>query len=199
MPAPPTSPATTRPPETARGNPANLRVAAQRKHHAAPQPADTAVETITTSGGPISFPGLARAVARLEAALATAQGENLELRRRLGRSAPGRQLGDPKRREPQAGDFIEPAPPAHGAVWLVVAVSVFMLAVTAATRRRRMARTARRTVDRITPRHGRIRRPLSRSRPRAGSRARTRSVAVRHRPARPRSRRRLGVARARWA
>jgi len=54
-------------------------------------------------------------IARLEAALATAQGENLELRRRLGRSAPERQLGDPKRREPQAGDFIEPAPPARGA------------------------------------------------------------------------------------
>jgi len=132
-----------------RGNPENLRAAAQRKREGATHRAETALDTLTASGDPITFRGLAKAagvsidflyrsalrarveqlraeqqrtpptrqepkadqlpsqsnvvraltaqlaevkrhhrdeLARLEAALASAQGENLELRRRLGRS-----------------------------------------------------------------------------------------------------------------
>jgi len=135
----------------ARGNPENLRAAAQRKHQAATERAQTALDTMIASDKPITFRGLAKVagvsidflyrsplrvrveqlradqqrtpreraqsapaadqlasqsnvvraltaqlaelkrhhraeLARLEAALAAAQGENLELRRRLGRS-----------------------------------------------------------------------------------------------------------------
>ena len=135
----------------ARGNPDNLRAAAQRKRQAATERAQTALETMIASGEPITFRGLAKTagvstdflyrsplrarveqlratqqqnppaprepevepapsqsnvvraltaqlaelrrhhraeIARLEAALAAAQGENLALRRRLGRSTP---------------------------------------------------------------------------------------------------------------
>jgi hypothetical protein len=53
-------------------------------------------------------------IARLEAALAAAQGENLELRRRLGRSASARSVELPQR-DPDAAELTEPAPPARGA------------------------------------------------------------------------------------
>ena len=53
-------------------------------------------------------------LARLEAALAAAQGENLELRRRLGRSASTRSVELPQR-DPDAAELTEPAPPARGA------------------------------------------------------------------------------------
>ena len=130
-----------------RGNPDNLRAAAQRKRHAAIERAQTALDALITAGEPITFRGLAKTagvsidflyrsplrarveqlradqqrtppppapeiepprsqsnvaraltgqlaelkrhhraeIARLEAALAAAQGENLELRRQLGR------------------------------------------------------------------------------------------------------------------
>jgi Family of unknown function (DUF6262) len=133
-----------------RGNPDNLRAAAQRKREAATQRAETALDALSASGEAITFRGLSRAagvsidflyrsplrarveqlradqqhtppapretdareplpqsnvvralttqltelkrhhraeIARLETALAAAQGENLELRRRLGRPA----------------------------------------------------------------------------------------------------------------
>jgi hypothetical protein len=134
----------------ARGNPDNLRAAAQRKRQAATQRAQTALDALISAGEPITFRGLAKAagvsidflyrsplrarveqlraeqqrtprrgtepqpeadppasqsnvvrtltaqladlkrhhraeIARLEAALAAAQGENLQLRRQLGR------------------------------------------------------------------------------------------------------------------
>ena len=132
----------------ARGNPENLRAAAQRKRHAAATRAETALNALTNSGEPITFRGLAKAagvsidflyrsplrarieqlradqqrtppprrepddrpptsqsnvvraltaqlaelkrhhhaeITRLETALAAAQGENLQLRRQLGR------------------------------------------------------------------------------------------------------------------
>jgi hypothetical protein len=53
-------------------------------------------------------------LARLEAALAAAQGENLELRRRLGRSASTRSVELPQR-DPDAAELTEPAPPTRGA------------------------------------------------------------------------------------
>jgi hypothetical protein len=159
-----------------RGNPDNLRAAAQRKREAATQRAETALDQLTASGEPITFRGLAKKagvsidflyrsplrarveqlragqqrvlpapsdpgpdqpasqsnvvraltaqltelkrhhraeIARLETALAAAQGENLELRRRLGRSAPANAT-EPTR-APEPGEFIEPAPPARGA------------------------------------------------------------------------------------
>gem|GEM_PF-599181 len=161
-----------------RGNPDNLRAAAERKHQAAAQRAETALDALTASGGPITFRGLAKAagvsidflyrsplrarieqlradqqrtppvrtepepdqppsqsnviraltaqlaelkrhhraeIARLEAALAAAQGENLELRRRLGRSASTPRPTELPERESDAGELIEPAPPARGA------------------------------------------------------------------------------------
>jgi hypothetical protein len=130
----------------ARGNPDNLRAAAQRKRQAATQRAETALDALISTGEPITFRGLAKTagvsidflyrsplrarveqlradqqrtpprateldapasqsnvvrtltaqlaglkrhhraeIARLEAALAAAQGENLQLRRQLGR------------------------------------------------------------------------------------------------------------------
>jgi hypothetical protein len=162
----------------ARGNPENLRAAAQRKHHAATQRAETALEGLIAGGEPITLRGLAKTagvsidflyrsplrarveqlrarqqrtppvraepeadqppsqsnvvraltaqlaelkrhhrgeIARLEAALAAAQGENLELRRRLGRSAPTTRQSELPEREPDAGELIEPATPARGA------------------------------------------------------------------------------------
>lgn len=54
-------------------------------------------------------------ITRLEAALAAAQGENLELRRRLGRSASTRPVALPER-DPDAAVLPEPAPPARGLV-----------------------------------------------------------------------------------
>jgi hypothetical protein len=165
----------------ARGNPENLRAAAQRKHHAATQRAETALEALIAGGEPITFRGLAKTagvsidflyrsplrarveqlradqqrtpairaepepeadqppsqsnivraltaqlaerkrhhraeIARLEAALAAAQGENLELRRRLGRWAPlGASAAELPGRDPDTGELIEPAPPARGA------------------------------------------------------------------------------------
>jgi hypothetical protein len=136
----------------ARGNPDNLRAAAQRKRQAATQRAETALDALIKTGEPITFRGLAKTagvsidflyrsplrarveqlradqqrtprraterppeadpaasqsnvvrtltaqladlkrhhraeIARLEAALAAAQGENLGLRRELGRQA----------------------------------------------------------------------------------------------------------------
>ena len=53
-------------------------------------------------------------IARLEAALAAAQGENLELRRRLGRSTSTRPAALPER-DPDAAALIEPAPAARDA------------------------------------------------------------------------------------
>jgi hypothetical protein len=53
-------------------------------------------------------------IARLEAALAAAQGENLELRRRLGRSPSTRSVELPQR-DPEAAELTEPGPPARGA------------------------------------------------------------------------------------
>jgi len=162
-----------------RGNADNLRAAAQRKHHAATQRAETALERMIASGAPITFRGLAKTagvsidflyrsplrarveqlraeqqrtpparsapevepaqppsqsnvvraltaqlaelkrhhraeIARLEAALAAAQGENLELRRRLGRSASTRSVERPQQ-DPDAAELTEPAPPARGA------------------------------------------------------------------------------------
>jgi hypothetical protein len=159
-----------------RGNPDNLRAAAQRKRKAATQRAETALDQLTASGEPITFRGLSRAagvsidflyrsplrtrveqlranqqhtppapretdpgqpasqsnvvraltaqlaelkrhhraeIARLETALAAAQGENLELRRRLGRSAPAN-VSEPMKAS-ESGELIEPAPPARGA------------------------------------------------------------------------------------
>jgi len=134
----------------ARGNPENLRAAAQRKHQAATERAQTTLDALITAGEPITFRALAKTagvsidflyrsplrarveqvradqqrsppvrvepdtelnqpptqsnvvraltaqlaelkrhhraeIAPLEAALAAAQGENLELRRQLGR------------------------------------------------------------------------------------------------------------------
>jgi hypothetical protein len=133
----------------ARGNPENLRAAAQRKRQAATERAQSALDALITAGEPITFRGVAKAagvsidflyrsplrarveqlraeqqrtpvqarpvpdlneppsqsnvvraltaqlaelkrhhrteIARLEAALAAAQGENLELRRQLAR------------------------------------------------------------------------------------------------------------------
>ena len=54
-------------------------------------------------------------IAGLEAALAAAQGENLELRRRLGRSPSANRPPVLPEREADAGELIEPAPPALGA------------------------------------------------------------------------------------
>jgi hypothetical protein len=54
-------------------------------------------------------------IAGLEAALAAAQGENLELRRRLGRSPSANRPAELPEREADAGELIEPAPPALGA------------------------------------------------------------------------------------
>jgi hypothetical protein len=54
-------------------------------------------------------------IARLEAALATAQGENLELRRRLGRPGSASQPTELPERGAET-ELIEPAPPARGAV-----------------------------------------------------------------------------------
>jgi len=61
-----------------RGNAENLRLAAQRKRAAAIARADTALLALEHDG----------AVVTLETALAAAHGENLDLRRRLGRSMP---------------------------------------------------------------------------------------------------------------
>jgi hypothetical protein len=44
----------------ARGNPENLRAAAQRKHQAATQRAETALDQLIASGEPITFRGLAK-------------------------------------------------------------------------------------------------------------------------------------------
>jgi Family of unknown function (DUF6262) len=160
-----------------RGNADNLRAAAQRKHHAATQRAETALNAMIANGEPITFRALAKTagvsidflyrsslrarveqlraeqqrtpraprepevtqppsqsnvvralaaqltelkrhhraeLARLEAALAASQGENLELRRRLGRRAttPPAEL---PHRDAASDDFTEPAPPARGA------------------------------------------------------------------------------------
>ena len=54
-------------------------------------------------------------IARLEAALAAAQGENLELRRRLGRHRSTAPPAELPQRDPDAAELNEPAPPAHGA------------------------------------------------------------------------------------
>jgi Family of unknown function (DUF6262) len=43
----------------ARGNPENLRAAAQRKHQAATERAQTALDALITAGEPITFRGLA--------------------------------------------------------------------------------------------------------------------------------------------
>ena len=43
-----------------RGNPDNLRAAAQRKHQAATERAETALDALITSGEPITFRGLAK-------------------------------------------------------------------------------------------------------------------------------------------
>jgi len=162
----------------ARGNPDNLRAAAQRKRQAATERAETALETLIASGEPITFRGLSNTagvsfdflyrsplrarverlradqqrsppaprapeieqppsqsnvvralttqltelkrhhraeIARLEAALAAAQGENLELRRRLGRSPAANRPAALRERETDAGELIEPAPPARDA------------------------------------------------------------------------------------
>ena len=161
-----------------RGNPENLRAAAQRKRQAATHRAENALETLIASGGPITFRGLAKVagvsidflyrsplrarveqlrgdqqrtppttrdpepdaspsqsnivraltaqlaelkrrhraeITRLEAALAAAQGENLELRRRLGRSPSANHATDQPERDVDADELIEPAPPARGA------------------------------------------------------------------------------------
>jgi Family of unknown function (DUF6262) len=162
----------------ARGNPENLRVAAQRKRQAATQRAETALDALINGGEPITFRGLAKTagvsidflyrsplrarveqlranqqgrppaprqpepdqppsqsnvvraltaqlselkrhhraeLARLETALAAAQGENLELRRRLGRPASRAPSAGQPERDHDAGQLIEPAPPARGA------------------------------------------------------------------------------------
>jgi len=44
----------------ARGNPGNLRAAAQRKHQAATERAQTALDALITAGEPITFRGLAK-------------------------------------------------------------------------------------------------------------------------------------------
>jgi len=44
----------------ARGNPENLRAAAQRKHQAATERAQTALDALITAGEPITFRGLAK-------------------------------------------------------------------------------------------------------------------------------------------
>ena len=44
----------------ARGNPENLRAAAQRKHQAATERAQTALDVLITAGEPITFRGLAK-------------------------------------------------------------------------------------------------------------------------------------------
>jgi hypothetical protein len=163
-----------------RGNPENLRAAAQRKRQAATQRAETALDAMIATGEPITFRGLAKAagvsidflyrsplrghveqlradqqrtppgraesepeadqrasqsnvvraltaqltelkrhhraeIARLEAALAAAQGENLELRRRLGRSASATRPAELPERDQDADEVIEPAPPARDA------------------------------------------------------------------------------------
>jgi hypothetical protein len=161
-----------------RGNPENLRAAAQRKRQAATQRAETALDELIASGEPITFRGLAKAagvsidflyrspvrsraeqhraeqqrtppvraepeidqlptqsnvvrtltaqlaelkrhhrteIARLEAALAAAQGENLELRRRLGRQRPPAPPTELPERDQDAGGLTEPASPARGA------------------------------------------------------------------------------------
>jgi hypothetical protein len=162
----------------ARGNPDNLRAAAQRKRQAATQRAETALDTLIAGDEPITFRGLAKTagvsidflyrsplrarverlradqqrtppaprepaieqppsqsnvvralttqltelkrhhraeIARLDAALAAAQGENLELRRRLGRSPSTNRPAELPERETGAGELIEPAPPARDA------------------------------------------------------------------------------------
>ena len=162
----------------ARGNPENLRAAAQRKRQTATERAETALDTLITSGEPITFRGLAKTagvsidflyrsplrarveqlrgdqqrtppaphepetelpptqsnvvraltaqlaelkrrhraeITRLEAALAAAQGENLELRRRLGRSPSANHATNQPERDVDADELIEPAPPARGA------------------------------------------------------------------------------------
>jgi len=162
----------------ARGNPDNLRAAAQRKRQAATERAQTALDALISAGEPITFRGLAKTagvsidflyrsplrarieqlrtdqqrtppaprepdvepppsqsnvvraltaqltelkrhhraeLARLEAALAAAQGENLELRRRLGRSGSARRPAELPQPEADTDQLIEPAPPARGA------------------------------------------------------------------------------------
>jgi hypothetical protein len=162
----------------ARGNPENLRAAAQRKRQAATQRAETALDALSAHGEPITFRALAKTagvsidflyrsplrgrieqlradqqrtppvppqpepdqppsqsnvvraltaqlaelkrhhraeIARLEAALAAAQGENLQLRRRLGRSAPAARRAELPDPAPEADGLIEPAPEARGA------------------------------------------------------------------------------------
>jgi hypothetical protein len=54
-------------------------------------------------------------IAGLEAALAAAQGENLELRRRLGRSPSANRPPELSERDHDTGELIEPVPPALGA------------------------------------------------------------------------------------
>ena len=56
--APPTSPPATPLPEMPRGNPDNLRAAAQRKREAATQRAETALNELIASRAPITFRGL---------------------------------------------------------------------------------------------------------------------------------------------
>ena len=84
----------------ARGNPDNLRAAARRKHQAAVARATTALDLLERDGKPVTFRGLAKAagvsvdflyrsplraqIEQLQAAVAAAHGENLELRRLLG-------------------------------------------------------------------------------------------------------------------
>jgi hypothetical protein len=164
----------------ARGNPDNLRAAAQRKRQAATERAQTALDVLISAGEPITFRRLAKTagvsidflyrsplrarveqlrteqqrtpptphepepepeqppsqsnvvraltaqlaelkrhhraeLARLEAALAAAQGENLELRRRLGRSGSARRPAELPQPEADTDQLIEPAPPARGA------------------------------------------------------------------------------------
>jgi len=55
-------------------------------------------------------------IARLEAALAAAQGENLELRRRLGRSPSANRPAELPERDHDAGELIEPAVAAQATV-----------------------------------------------------------------------------------
>jgi Family of unknown function (DUF6262) len=162
----------------ARGNPDNLRAAAQRKRQAATQRAETALDALIASDEPITFRGLSKTagvsidflyrsplrarverlraaqqrtppasrapeieqppsqsnvvraltgqlgelkrhhraeIAGLEAALAAAQGENLELRRRLGRSPSANRPPELSERDHDTGELIEPVPPALGA------------------------------------------------------------------------------------
>lgn len=81
-----------------RGNPDNLRAAAQRKHQAATQRAETTLDALISTGEPITFRGLART-----AGVSIDFLYRSPLRSRVEQLRADQQATPPRRAEPQTG------------------------------------------------------------------------------------------------